>query len=137
MNTRVDVLSAAGRILLSLIFILAGFAKFGAPEGTVTQMASHGIPAANMLVWAVIALEIVGGLMLLTGLFTRCVAIAFAIYLVVLAVMFHAYWGLPADQMRVQRAFFMGHLAMVGGMLYVVAFGAGGWSIDALMRRRT
>jgi putative oxidoreductase len=131
MNARVNLLSAAGRILLSLIFIFAGFEKFGAPDRVVAQMTSHGMPAANILVWGVIALELVGGLMLFAGLFTRCVALAFAVYLVVLAVIFHPYWGLPADQARVQHAFFFGHLAMVGGMLYAAAFGAGGWSLDA------
>jgi putative oxidoreductase len=137
MKARVNLLTTAGRVLLALIFVLAGFAKFGAPGGTATQMASHGIPAANVLVWGVVAIELVGGLMLLTGLFTRCVALAFAIYLLVLAVMFHAYWGLPADQARVQHAAFFEHIAMIGGMLYVVAFGAGAWSLDALMGRRT
>jgi uncharacterized membrane protein YphA (DoxX/SURF4 family) len=36
-----------------------------------------------------------------------------------------------------QASFFFGHLSMMGGMLMVVAFGAGALSLDAVMRRRS
>jgi putative oxidoreductase len=54
----------------------------------------------------------------------------------VLALIFHAYWAVPEAAARAQHAFFFIHLAMVGGMLYVVAFGAGPYSLDALVWRR-
>jgi uncharacterized membrane protein YphA (DoxX/SURF4 family) len=45
-------------------------------------------------------------------------------------------WRLAAEA-RTQRAQFFEHFAMIGGMLYVVAFGAGGLTLDAALRRRT
>jgi len=128
---------AIGRILLSLIFVLAGYRKLTTVAATVVQMAHQGIPYSNVLVWGAIAIELVGGLMLVAGLFTRCVAFALAIYTGVLALLFHAYWTVPAAEARNQFNAFFEHLAMIGGMLYVVAFGPGAYSIDALLGRQT
>jgi putative oxidoreductase len=130
-------LAALGRVLLALIFVRAGINKLGAIDATATEMASHGIPLANILVFGAIAMELGVGLLLMVGLFARCAALALFFYTLVLAVIFHAYWAAPAAQARMQASFFFGHLSMMGGMLMVVAFGAGALSLDAVMRRRT
>ncbi len=127
---------ALGRILLSPIFVLSGFGKLGTLAATSAQMASYGIPAANILVWGAVAVELGGGLMLITGLLTRWVAVVLCFYTLALAVIFHAYWAVPAAEARTQHAAFFEHIAMMGGLLYVAAFGAGAYSIDALLRRR-
>ncbi len=124
-------LALAGRVLLALIFVLAGINKIGTISATVAYMASHGIPLAGALVYGAIALELGGGLMLMAGLYTRWVAAALFFYTLALAVIFHAYWLAPAAQVRVQHGYFFEHLSMMGGMLFVVAFGAGPLSLDA------
>src|ERR1700677_3724716 len=128
-----NFLPALGRILLSLIFVLAGYRKLTTVAATVVQMAHQGIPYSDLLVWGAIAIEFVGGLMLVTGLFARWVAFALAVYIAVLAFLFHAYWTVPAAEARNQFNAFFEHLAMIGGMLYVVAFGPGAYSIDAVL----
>jgi len=45
-------------------------------------------------------------------------------------VIFHAYWTFPADQFRTQQLFFLKNMATTGGLLMIVAFGAGRWSLD-------
>jgi putative oxidoreductase len=99
-------------------------------------MAKAGIPLSNLLVYGAILMELGGGLMLMVGLFARCVALALFFYTMTLALIFHAYWNAPAAQARLQASIFFGHLSMMGGMLMVVAFGAGAWSVDALLRRK-
>ena len=136
MNAPANLAAVLGRILIALIFILGGIGKIGAPDHTVSEMASHGIPLPNILVWGVVALELGGGLLLIAGLFARWIALALFFYTLLLAVMFHAYWAVPAAQERVQHAAFYEHLAMMGGMLFVVAFGAGAYSVDELLRRK-
>jgi putative oxidoreductase len=137
MNAVEKFLPLLGRILIALIFIRGGINKLGAIDGTVAQMSSHGVPLSNILVWGAIALELGGGLMLIAGLLTRWVALALFFYTLVLALIFHAYWTMPEAVQREQAASFFGHLAMMGGMLFVVAFGAGAWSFDSLMGRKT
>jgi putative oxidoreductase len=131
-----NFIALVGRILLAFIFVQAGISQLGAIDATVTNMANHGIPLSNVLVWGAIALGIGGGLLLMVGLFARCAALALAIYTLVLALLFHAYWSAPAAEARAQHASFFGHLSMIGGMLCVVAFGAGAYSLDALWRRQ-
>jgi len=65
------------------------------------------------------------------------VAFALFFYTLALAVLFHPYWAAAGAAARTQHAFFFGHLAMMGGMLFVVAFGAGPFSLDALIFGRT
>jgi putative oxidoreductase len=131
-----NFLPAFGRILLSLIFVFAGYRKLTTVAATIMQMSHQGIPYSNVLVWGAIALELGGGLMLIAGLFTRYIAFALAIYTFVLALLFHAYWAVPAAEARNQFNAFYEHLAMIGGMFYVVVFGPGAYSIDALLGRQ-
>ena len=85
-------LPAIGRVLLALIFVLSGIGKLGAIAATSAHMASAGIPYANDLVWGAVALELGGGILLIVGLLTRLIGLAFFFYTLTLAVMFHAYW---------------------------------------------
>jgi putative oxidoreductase len=136
MNESISPLPALGRILLALIFVQAGISKLGTVASTTANMASHGIPYANILVWGAIALELVGGLMLMAGLLTRLLGFLFFLYVLTLGLVFHRYWEMTGAAERTQHAYFFQHLAIMGGMLYVMAFGAGPYSIDALIRRR-
>jgi putative oxidoreductase len=44
---------------------------------------------------------------------------------------FHAFWAVPADQAFVTQLLFYKNIAVAGGLLALVASGAGGWSVDA------
>jgi putative oxidoreductase len=136
MDAPVKFLPVLGRFLLALIFVQGGIHKLGVIGATATEMAGHGIPLSNILVWGAVAMELGGGLMLMTGLFTRWAALALCLYTLTLALIFHAYWAVPEAAARTQHAAFFNHIAMMGGMLYVVAFGAGPYSLDALVWRR-
>jgi putative oxidoreductase len=125
-----------GRILIALIFVRAGINKIGSIDATAAQMAKSGIPLSNILVFGAIMMELGGGLLLMVGLFARWAALALFFYTLTLALIFHAYWAVPDAQARMQASFFFGHLSMMGGMLVVVAFGAGAYSLDALVTQK-
>jgi putative oxidoreductase len=131
-----NFVAVVGRILIALIFVRAGINKFGSIDATAAQMAKSGIPLSNIMVFGAIMMELGGGLLLMVGLFARWAALALFFYTLTLALIFHAYWAVPDAQVRGQAAFFFGHLSMMGGMLVVVAFGAGAYSLDALMRQK-
>jgi putative oxidoreductase len=136
MNAEVSSITALGRLLIALIFIRAGITKLGSVAATAATMRNHGIPYPDILVWGAIIVELIGGLMLVTGLYTRWVALALFFYTLSLALIFHPYWTVtdPVAARNEGNSFF-GHLSMMGGMLFVVAFGAGAYSIDALINR--
>ena len=136
MDALANFIAVIGRVLLALIFVRAGIGKLGAIDATAAQMAKAGIPLSDLLVYGAIAMELGGGLLLMAGLFARWVAAALFFYTLTLALIFHPYWTVPEAQERLQASIFFGHLSMMGGMLMVVALGAGGWSLDALLRRK-
>ena len=118
------------RILLSLLFITAGYGKLQDVAGFTGYMASGGIPA--FLAWPTIALEFLGGLAILAGLFTRPVALALAGFSVLAALLFHL---VPADAM--QMVSFWKNLGLAGGFALLAVHGAGAWSADALLGRKS
>jgi putative oxidoreductase len=137
MDALKNLVVVLGRILIALIFIRGGINKLGAIDPTAAEMAKAGIPLSGLMIYGAILMELGVGLLLVFGLFARWAALALFFYTLTLALIFHAYWSAPPAQARVQAAAFFGHLSMMGGMLIVVVFGAGAWSLDALLRKKT
>jgi len=128
---------AGGTHPVGVFFVQGGYNKlFGGTAGTVATMASHGIPYPGVLVWGAVVVELGIGLCLMAGLLARWAALALGTYTLVLAFIFHAYWLAPAAEARFDRIIFFNHLSVIGGMLIVVAFGAGAYSLDAMTGRR-
>ena len=73
-------IAVVGRILLALMFILSGFGKFTNIHGTAAYMVSAGMPAPTLLVLAVAALELFGGIALVVGFRVRPVGLALALF---------------------------------------------------------
>lgn len=129
-QNRSDVAQASasllGRVLLSTIFILSGISKLTAPAMMIGYIGSVGLPFPQLALAAAILIEIGGGVALIAGYRTRTVAAALALFSVLTALIFHS---ALADQN--QFIHFFKNLAMAGGLLQVVAFGAGRFSLDA------
>ncbi len=112
------------RVLLAVLFIIAGLGKLGNVEGFTAYMVSGGVPA--FLAWPVIALEILGGLALLIGWQTRWVALALGAFSLAAGILYHL---VPADQM--QMTIFFKNLGLAGGYLALAVAGPGRFSVDA------
>jgi len=126
-STLTAATQVTGRALMSAIFIISGIGKLGAYAATQGYMESMGVPGG--LLPAVILLELGGGLAVLLGWQTRISAFLLAGFCLLSALIFHANFG---DQM--QSILFLKNMAMAGGFLFLVAGGAGAWSLDAWRR---
>lgn len=113
-----------GRIMLALIFILAGVGKIIDPAGTSGYMESMGVP--SILLWPAILLEILGGIAIVVGYKTAVAAFSLAIFSISAAVLFHSDFG---DKM--QMILFMKNIAMAGGLLILAVGGTTGFSFDS------
>jgi putative oxidoreductase len=128
------ILPLAGRVLLALIFVMSGFGKITGFAGTVGYIASKGLPMAELAAVLAIVVELGGGLLLIAGWKARWAAAALAFFSLVAAFLFHNYWAVPPEMAQNQMIHFMKNLAIAGGLLQIVAHGAGAWSVDGKCR---
>ena len=115
-----------GRILLSAIFIEAGLSKLIHLGATVAYFESVGLPFPSLVVWPVIALELVGGLAVLFGFQILIAATALGVFALAAALIGH---GDFSNITHFQA--FMKDLAIAGGLFYAASQGAGLISLDA------
>ncbi|ATY75923.1 DoxX family protein [Aeromonas veronii] len=124
MDKMKDVALLAGRVLLALMFVMAGWSKIGGYAGTQGYMEAMGVP--GFMLPLVILLELGGGLAVVLGLFTRSLSVLLAGFTLMAAFIFHYQ---PAEQM--QMLMFMKNVSVAGGFLALAAAGAGAFSVDA------
>ena len=115
----------AGRLLIGLPFAMSGFSKLAAVGPTTEAIRAAGLPLPSFALAVSVAVELGGGLLLIAGYQARVVAAALALFCLATAVSFHSNF---ADQN--QMIHFLKNLMMAGGLLQIVAFGAGALSID-------
>ncbi len=113
----------AGRVLLAIMFVVAGYGKIGGYAGTQVYMESMGVP--GMVLPLVIILELGGGLAIIAGWQTRIIAILLAGFTLLAAFMFHLDF---AD--RLESILFMKNVSIAGGFLLLAAYGPGALALD-------
>ena len=118
----------AGRCLLVFIFLHEGFSLIGSYAGAAAYMQKSGVPP--LMLPAVIALQLGGGMLIAAGILTRFAALAFAAFCVLTAILFH--WQL-ADRNQVLHL--QKDLAIAGGFLVLACCGPGSWSIGRHLAR--
>lgn len=118
-----------GRLLLAAIFLHEAWAKLTAYDAAVGYMQAFGLP--GWLLPFAIAVELVGGILVIAGLYTGVAALALALFCVATAVLFHNKFGNRNELLHFEK-----DLAIAGGFLVLAARGGGAWALDALRGRR-
>ena len=125
MTKQTDTIALIGRILIAVLFLLSGIGKVAAPAATQGYIAAVGLPAPVAAYFGSTSVELVGSALLIAGYQTRMVAAALAVFALLTALFFHNNF---ADQN--QMIHFWKNVAVLGGLLQVVAFGPGRFSLD-------
>ncbi len=123
MNTR--YVPFIGRLLIGLPFAMSGLGKLAATGPTTEMIRAAGLPLPTLALVIAIVVELGGGLLLIAGFRARIVAATLALFSLATALSFHSHF---ADQN--QMVHFLKNVMMAGGLLQIVAFGAGALSID-------
>jgi putative oxidoreductase len=116
-----------GRLLLAALFLLEGWSKLRGYGAAAAYMERFSVP--GLLLPAVIAMELGGGLLIAIGWQTRCAALALAIFCIVATLMFHTNFAVRNEVLHFEK-----NLAIAGGLLVLAAFGPGRFSIGGRTR---
>lgn len=138
------------RIAVGWIFLSEGIQKFLFPQALAAgRFAKIGIPWPEVMGPFVGAVELVGGALILLGLFTRIAALALATDMLVAftstkipILLGHGFWGFAGPAAGKSGFWVMAHesrtdLAMLFGALFVLIVGGGRASLDAVISRRS
>ena len=125
------------RILVVLIFVVAGAGKLAGFQGTVAMMSSMGIPWPSYLLSAALVLELAGAILVLLGWNTRLGAILLIIFLIPVTLIFHDFWAAPPEDKQEQLFQFLKNLSTIGGLLLLYVHGPGPVSLDRRLALRS
>lgn len=132
-----------GRILFSLIFILAAVNKimnWSASEQHLanslldllsrTQELSWAqhfldelIPRAGKLLALGVAAELIGGILIFFGIQPRLGALILFVFLIPTTFLFHSFWHVEGSMREMQVAMFLKNISIMGGCLILMAAG--------------
>jgi putative oxidoreductase len=116
----------AGRLLIGSAFATSGLGKLAAYGPTIALIASSNLPLPPPLGYAgAVMVELGCGVLMIAGYKARAAAGVLALFCLATAVFFHTNFADP-DQIF----HFIKNVVMTGGLLQIVAFGAGALSID-------
>lgn len=131
-STTNGVLTVAARVMMSLIFLMSAVGnKIPNFEGVSQYMAGEGVPAAKLLLAGAIVFLLVGSASVILGYQARIGAALLLVFLVAATYYFHDFWTFADAAARQQQTIqFMKNLGLMGAMLFIIANGAGPWSLD-------
>lgn len=132
---QVRLMTTAGRVLLTLIFLVAAAGKLMDFQGTAQDLASRGVPLPRLALAVAIALEAGGALLVLLGFRARLGAWLLILFLVPVTLVMHNFWASAGNQRIADLLQCLKNLAILGGLLLVGAYGGGPFSLDAARRR--
>jgi putative oxidoreductase len=118
------------RLLMSSLFLWDGLLQLRSPSGTAQYFARVHVPVPGLAIWVSISVHLIGGLALLLGFRTRWAAALLALVCVGTAFGVHLPEGDTENMIH-----FYKNLAMTGGFIYVMTYGAGGTGIDTTAAR--
>lgn len=139
-----SLIALIGRICISLMFIIAGIVHIMHYQEMTAMMAKTSLANMHWLFIVAIVLELLGGILVFLGWFTRFGAVLLIIFSIIAAFSMHAFMQSvgaqhPVAAEAVAPAYhyftFLRHLSIFGGLLYVLAFGAGRFGFDCYRKR--
>ncbi|OAJ62230.1 hypothetical protein A6V36_22175 [Paraburkholderia ginsengiterrae] len=128
-NQKDSVLLVA-RILLMVLFVMFGWAKLTGFGGTVAYMTSSGAPMPELSAVIAVVMELIVGVALLVGFFTRPLALLLALYTFGTAIIGHHFWNMTGAVQYDNMIHFYKNISIIGGLLLLCVSGPGKYSID-------
>ena len=118
------------RILIAQLYLIAGLGKIAAFPKTAAFLANAGLPMPELLLVLTVALEVGGGILLIVGWKARWVAAGLCGFTLLATLLFHQFWAVEPQLLKIEMNNFMKNLAIMGALIYIMAYGPGPLSLD-------
>ena len=132
-----NLMVTSGRVLLGIYFIGPGLNKVFAFNFNANYMAEHGMVFIPFFLVLTILIQLGGGVALIAGYKTHLVAFILAGLTLVISLVMHDFWTLPAGELQTahEAQNFVKNLGIMAGLLVLSGLGAGPWSLDCRQTR--
>ena len=118
------------RLLMMVLFVTAGVSKLTGFAGTVAYFVHDGVPMPALAAAIAVVMELVVGLAIVVGLWTRPLALLMAVYTLGTAILGHHFWTFTGMDRLQNTIHFFKNISIIGGLLALYVTGAGRFSID-------
>lgn len=132
-----SVITLSGRILLSVVFLISGLFKVAGYSQIVSYAAAAHLPAPGVAIALAAVAELGCGLAILAGFKTRIAAWILFLYLIPTSFIFHNFWAVQGVEQQTQMVNFIKNVAIMGGLLLLSVNGAGAYSADATLAKKS
>jgi putative oxidoreductase len=132
------------RLIVGYGFLAHGYAKLmNGPDHFAASLHALGMPASQLMAWATIGFELLGGLAILIGAWIPLVSVPLAVILLVAAITVHLPYGFSSIKLRAVTAAgpqfgppgYETNLLYLAALITLVIGGSGPLALDALLAR--
>lgn len=124
-----------GRVLISVVFLIAGISKLFHYNETIQYMASHGLTMLPLLYAGALFIELFVAFCLLIGFKTRWAAAILVLFLIPVSFIFHNFWNFDGEARIIQMYMFLKNIGIIGGLLILLGIGGGAAACDYFCRK--
>ena len=124
----------AARVLLSAIYLYSGIDKLTHRADAIAELQALKLPNPELLRYAVIAVQLIGGLMVLLGVHAGWGAAMLLGFTALATLLAHRPQDHQGLARRMQITVALEHLAVCGGLLMLMFVGPGRFSVDWMLR---
>jgi putative oxidoreductase len=124
-----------GRILLGGIFALSGYGKLMGLSAFAASLEKSGVPLASVMAPVGASVEFFGGLAVVLGIETRYAAVLMIVFVIAATLISHRFWEFQDAARRMQETQFSKNMAIIGGLVVLLAAGGGRLAVERLWRR--
>ena len=129
-----DIADLLGRICIAMIFLYEAIDTMLFFNNTKRTMAEYGLNwKPDMVLGILVAFLILGAIMVLIGYYANVGAILLLTYWLPFTLIVYSFWNDPQPLQRLNALYFMRNLAVCGGLLLLIANGAGKYSVKRLI----
>jgi putative oxidoreductase len=124
-----NVIFLLARALLTATFIISAIRHLTHWTSALDEMVRDGVPRSSLMMAGSVSLRLVGGLMVLLGLYARVGGGLLLMFIVPATFIGHRFWAMSGEKREHEKIELLNNLCMVGGVALIALFGSGPMSL--------